>query len=166
MVAAYVMFFARQHQAAVESGRPFLPDPRRIIPSRHSPSDHRVLSTLTLATWSPRSSGTPHAAVGTTAGMGTRDLSDGTWVWPEDSLTALLPRGTTFHTAASRLPCVGFISLCGGTHDRAVCLFDIAGPAELNLASFYTKVFGWNRSHRPIRPGYHPAAAWAFRPIR
>ena len=25
--------------------------------------------------------------------------------------------------------------------------FDIAGPAELNLASFYTKVFGWQADH-------------------
>ena len=43
--------------------------------------------------------------------------------------------------------------------------FDIAGPAELNLASFYTKVFGWQADHTgQFALAITPPLRGAFRP--
>jgi predicted enzyme related to lactoylglutathione lyase len=49
-----------------------------------------------------------------------------------------------------------------------ILFFDIAGPAELNLASFYTKVFGWEADQAgqfavtitpPLRGAFRPDPA-------
>lgn len=83
---AYVSFLRQLHEEEVGSGRPFLPDPERVL-ARLGPTTHdgRVVRYLEQGhVW--------RACCGysvcrccalTGARMGSHDLTDGEWVWPE-----------------------------------------------------------------------------------
>ena len=79
----YVRFLAERHEAEAHSGRPFLPDPRRLIGilGVHS-YDGRVPAYLTQGARAAQYFG---VAVCRCCGatLGSSDLTDGTWVWPE-----------------------------------------------------------------------------------
>ncbi len=83
---AYVTFLRELHDKEARSGRPFLPDPQRILdvlgPARYDDGVLRYLERglvaksfmgFSVCRCCARADGT----------MGTRDLTDGEWVWPQ-----------------------------------------------------------------------------------
>jgi hypothetical protein len=83
---SYVRFLARQHEAEARSGQLFLPDPNRIIEALGLCSyDQRVLSYLDggIEVAAYLGFSTCRCCAIADDEMGSRDLTDGTWVWPD-----------------------------------------------------------------------------------
>ena len=83
---AFVRFLARPHEAEARSGQPLLPHPNRLIEVLgHCSYDQRVLAYVDGGIEVAVCMGYSTCRCCDIADeeMGSRDLTDGTWVWPE-----------------------------------------------------------------------------------